>query len=141
MPRRARLRADDLEVEIAALADSLGSVVGGTPAEGDVWTIYARTEKAVAKMKLRLGTERPGVFTELPRSKLPEEFLAAALEQMRTASAEVQARRSAEGLESLRGARTFLRAYLAELGRVRSREKRKVALSRRSSSSASSPSS
>lgn len=109
--------------------------------ENDVWTIYARTEKAVAKMKLRLGTERPGVFTELPRSKRPEEFLPVALEKMKAASAEVGAGKTAEALESLRAARTLLRAYLAELGRVRSREKRKAALSRRSSSPASSPSS
>ncbi len=141
MRRRARLQSDDLKVEIAALTDSLGSAVGGSPAENDIWVIYARTERAVAKLKLRLGTERPGAFTELPRSKRPEEFLETALEQMRRAGVLVQSRKTAEGLESLRGARTSLRAYLAELGRVRSREKRQAALSRRSSSSTSSPSS
>ena len=48
-----------------------------------MWLVYARTERAVAKLRFRLGTERPGVFSELPKSKRPDEFLARALEALR----------------------------------------------------------
>ncbi|MGD0638048.1 MAG: hypothetical protein ABSA72_08420 [Nitrososphaerales archaeon] len=142
MRRPAGPRPEDPAAEIASLADLLREVVGKAPGEAAVWPIYARTEKQVARLKFRLGTERPGVFSELPKSKRPEEFLTRALESLGTAQAEIRAGDEAGGLEALRTARTCLRAYLAELGRVRSREKRRVALSRRSSSQpASSPSS
>jgi hypothetical protein len=142
MRRPTRPRADDPAAEIASLADLLGGIVGMAPGEDAVWPIYARTEKAVARLKFKLGTERPGVFSELPKSKRPEEFLAKALASFGIAQTEIRAGNDADGLEALRSARTSLRAYLAELGRVRSREKRRAALSRRSSSPpASSPSS
>ena len=137
-------RVDDLVTEIASLSDSLAFIVDRSPTtapeENEVWLIYARAERTVAKLKYRLGTERPGVFSEIPTSKLPGEFLTKALGHLREAAAKTRAGDPAEGLEELRSARMYLRAYLAELLRVRMREKRKATLSRRSSRS-SSPSS
>jgi len=137
-------RVDDLVTEIASLSDSLASIVDRSPTtapgENEIWLIYARAERTVAKLKYRLGTERPGVFSEIPTSERPGEFLTKALERLREAVAKTNAESPVEGLEALRSARMFLRAYLAELLRVRMREKRKATLSRRSSRS-SSPSS
>ena len=142
MRRPAKPWTQDPTGEIASLAGLLGAVVGATPGEEVVWPIYARTEKAVAGMKFRLGVERPGVFSELPKSERPEEFLTKALASLGTAQAALLSGDEIGGLDALRSARTSLRAYLAELGRVRSREKRRASLSRRSSSpQASSPSS
>jgi hypothetical protein len=136
-----RLRIDDIELEIAALTESLSGIVERSPAEPptekEVWLVYARSERAVAKLRYRLGTERPGVFSELPKSKRPDEFLTHALEGLNMAAAKMKTGELADGLEALRGARTCLRAYLAELVRIRMREKRKASLSRRSSSSSS----
>jgi len=137
-----RPRVDDLVGEIAALSDSLGAIIERSPApsEDEVWLIYARTERTVAKLKYRLGTERPGIFSELPASELPEEFLTRALGHLRDAGAETTAGRPVGGLEALRSARTYLRAYLAEQRRIRMRERRRATLlSRRPSSSPSSP--
>jgi hypothetical protein len=134
---------DDLVREIATLSDSLAAIVGRPPApneEEEVWLIYARTERTVAKLKYRLGTERPGIFSELPTSELPDEFLTRALGHLRDAGGRMTASRPVDGLESLRSARTYLRAYLAEQRRVRMRDRRKATLlSRRPSSSPSSP--
>ncbi len=131
----------DIELEIAALSESLSGILERShtdpPTEKEVWLVYARSERAVAKLRYRLGTERPGVFSELPKSKRPDEFLARALEGLNVAAAKMKTVDSADGLEALRGARTCLRAYLAELVRIRMREKRKASLSRRSSSSSS----
>jgi hypothetical protein len=141
MPGRSTPRREDVLAEIDALCDSLGRLVArpppSAPAEGEVWLLYARTETAVARLKYRLGAERPGVFSELPRSKNPEEFLSRALHDLEDARALARSASLAEALTALRAARTGLRAYLAELGRVRAREKRKAALSRRSSLSSS----
>jgi hypothetical protein len=138
-----RPRVDDLVVEIVSLSGSLSALVDHSPTtapeENEVWLIYARTERTVAKLKYRLGTERPGIFSELPTSKRPDEFLIKALERLREAGTKTEAESPVDGLEALRSARTYLRAYLAELKRVRMREKRKTTLSRRSSSPSSSP--
>ena len=134
-----RPRVDDLVTEIASLSDSLASILDRSsktaPQENEVWLIYARAERTVAKLKYRLGTERPGVLSEIPTSKRPGEFLTKALGNLREAAAKTEAENPVEGLEELRSARTYLRAYLAELLRVRMREKRKATLSRRSSRS------
>ncbi|MDA4114175.1 MAG: hypothetical protein OK474_09035 [Thaumarchaeota archaeon] len=136
-------RVDDLIIEIASVSSSLGALIGRSPAtppeENEVWLIYARTERIVAKLKYRLGTERPGVFSEVPTSERPEEFLSKALQHLREARAKIESEKPVDGLEALRSARTYLRAYLSELRRVRMREKRKATISRRSSFPSSSP--
>ena len=132
---------EDISTAIAELTESLTSVVGrsraAAPGEMEVWPLYALAEKTVAKMKLRLGVERPGVLSEIPRSKVPSEFLEAALKSLRAAGSQVSEGELVVALESLRSARTFLRAYLAELARVRSRQARMAARSSRSSSPSS----
>ncbi len=141
MARPASPRVDDILGEIDSMSVSLGKVLAhsptGQPSEIEVWLIYERCERAVAKLRYRLGSERPGVFTELPRSKQPLEFLSAALEGLGMARGKIQEGNFLDGLESLRSARTSLRAFLAEMGRARTREKRRAALSRRSSSTSS----
>jgi hypothetical protein len=141
MGRPLRPRVDDILSEVAVLSDSLRAVIdrssGSPPEEKELWLIYAGTERAVAKLKYRLGVERPGVFSELPKSKSPEEFLTRALDSFRDAGTKMRDESLIDGLEALRAARTYLRAFLAELLRVRMREKRKAALSRRSSSPSS----
>jgi hypothetical protein len=139
MRKRAAPRAPDLSPEIGSIADSLSSILEGratSPTEAEVWPLYARSERAVAKLKYSLGSERPGEFTELPKSKRPEEMLREALDRLRDA-AKADDDGGERTLESLRRGRTLLRAYLAELGRVRSRERRKAAVSRRTSSTSS----
>jgi hypothetical protein len=130
-------KVDDVLAEIQSISESLGKLVARPqtdgPTEVEVWLIYERCEKAVAKLRYRLGTERPGVFSELPKSKRPSDFLSGALDDLGLASTKIRDGKLLDGLESFRSARTRLRGYLAEMGRVRARQKRKAALSRPSS--------
>ena len=91
------------------------------------------SERLAAVLKFRLGVERPGVFLKLPRSEKPEEFLPAALEGLGAAIEALGNKKQTEALGSVRSARTFLRAFLAEKRRVRMREKRRASASRSSS--------
>jgi len=117
---------DGIADEVEAISLSLGTAARGAPPELEVWRAYARTEKTVARLKYRLGAERPGAFTELPRSADLARLLRDATRRLDEALSEARDGRPAECLDALRGARTCLRAYLAELGRIRSREKRKL---------------
>ncbi|MGA2666013.1 MAG: hypothetical protein ABSF83_13825 [Nitrososphaerales archaeon] len=122
----ARAVLDGVAEEVGAISLSLGTGAGGAPSELEVWRAYARTEKTVARLKYRLGAERPGVFTELPRSADLTGLLRDAGRRLDEARALAAEDHPAECLEALRVARTCLRAYLAELGRIRSREKRRL---------------
>lgn len=140
MGSTAGLPVDDILPGLAALSDALRRVIEEAPesqAEYEVWRIYAETEKAVAKLKFRMGVERPGVFTELPRSKGQHDYLRDALADLVRAEDKMRNGCLIDALEALRGARTFLRAYLSELARIKSKARRQAALSRRSSSSSS----
>jgi hypothetical protein len=134
-------KVDDVLAEVESISESLGTLVARLqteePTEIEVWLLYERCEKAVAKLRYRLATERPGFFTELPKSKRPSDFLSGALDDLGVASMRIREGKLLDGLESFRSARTRLRAFLAELGRVRARQKRKASLSRRSSSPSS----
>lgn len=131
-----KVRTDDLQKELKVLAESLGTLVGGlttgSPAEDEVWLIYARVERLVAKLKLRLGVERPGVFQEVPTSKKTEDFLPLALKRMADGIRKLDEGDALEGLECLRNSRNCLRGYLADRRKVRMRERRRAA-ARRSS--------
>lgn len=132
--------ARDINAARAALSDALGADGSAIPAEIDVWRAYARTEGTAAKLKYRLGSERPGMRSALPEVERPRELITSALAQLDEAAATARDGRLDEALESLRLARTSLRAYLADLEKVRRRERR---LARKASPSkrASSPSS
>lgn len=131
-----RVRTEDVLRELATLRGSLERIVekmgSGPPVEFEVWSVYARTEKTVAILKLRMDVERPGVFTELPTADQAEDFLPKALGLMERASVEIEDDKLTDGLESLRGARNNLRAYLSEQARTRARARRKRAVSRSS---------
>ncbi len=141
MTRPTPPRFEDVSLEVEALVQALSnatSIAGpAPPVEADLWRIYARSEVAVARLKYRLGVERPGAFSTLPRPELPAELLPEALADMRKAASLMRSGEPDAALGSLRSARTSLRAYLAEIERVRRREKRKAAASRRPSSSSS----
>lgn len=87
--------------------------------------MYARAERLAAKLKFRLGLERPGVFLEVPRSEAPEEFLPLALDALRDSEKAFDGGDVRGGLESLRTGRTYLRAYLSSKRRIESRAKRR----------------
>lgn len=95
-----------------------------TPAT--VWPLYAKAELMSAVLKFRLGVERPGVFLDLPRSEEPDEFLPMALDHLRKSIPALEAKRLLDGLESIRGTRTCLRAYLASKRRIAMRVKRRT---------------
>jgi hypothetical protein len=141
MAPRPETRTEDLRQALALLSDELSSLVEDRPAsppgEQQVWPIYSGMEKTVAKLKLRLGVERPGVFQEVPTSKTPELLLTLALERMKGGIQKMDERHLLESLESLREARNYLRGYLSEKHKVKMREKRQAALARRSSASPS----
>jgi len=126
-----RVRTEDLLQEIAELSESLGSLVEGLesrpPTEMQVWTIYAGTEKVVAILKFRMGVERPGVFSVLPKAQRPVELLPVALERMTEGARKIRDNQLAGGLEALRGARDHLRAYLSDERKLRMRSRRRAA--------------
>jgi hypothetical protein len=130
-------KSDDILKEVREVHRALSLMVGPkaktVPGENEVWSLYATSERLAAVLKLRLGVERPGVFLELPRSEKPEEFLPLALGELSDAISSLEATEQLAGLESIRKARTHLRAYLAEKRRVRMRAKRKASASRSSS--------
>lgn len=130
-------RTDDLRRELEDLEGVLRTVVGALPAlpdEDAVWRVYAGVEKNVTKLKLRLGVERPGVFQEIPTSKVPDGMLGLALELMGQGLSQLDGGDLLGALDALRKARNYLRGYLAERRKVRMREKRVAAAARRSSS-------
>ena len=135
--RTARLtvRSDDILKEVREAQRSLSQLIVAAadrpPKENEVWSLYAVSERLAAVLKFRLGVERPGVFLELPRSEKPEEFLPLALDGLQSAVAALEAKDQLEGLESIRTARTYLRAYLAQKRRVKMRAKRKASSSSR----------
>jgi hypothetical protein len=141
MASRSQTRTEDIRQELAGLVVTLGALVdslsAAAPTENQVWAIYAGAEKAVAKLKLRLGVERPGEFQEIPTSKKPEEFLTMSLERMNDGAAKMDERHLVESLESLRMSRNYLRGYLAERRKVRLRERRQAAAAKSSSASPS----
>ena len=126
-----RVRTEDLLQEIAELSESLGSLVEGLesrpPTEMQVWTIYAGTEKVVAILKFRMGVERPGVFSVLPKAQRPVELLPVALERITEGARKIRDNQLAGGLEALRGARDHLRAYLSDERKLRMRSRRRAA--------------
>jgi hypothetical protein len=130
--------SDDILEEVRELHDSLSRLLGAAakdpPEEHEIWSLYARSERLAAVLKFRLGVERPGVFLKLPRSEKPEEFLPLALGGLGAATEALEKKKQLDGLESIRTARTYLRAYLAEKRRIRMRMKRKASAVRRSSS-------
>jgi hypothetical protein len=132
-----RIRTEDLLQELAELSESLGKIVAALPSrpptEMDVWTVYAGTEKVVAILKLRLGVERPGVFSELPKAQRSVDLLPIALERMTHGTGEIKEKRLLDGLNDLRVARDHLRAYLSEERKARMRTKRRAAVSSTSS--------
>ena len=132
-----QVRTEDLLKELAEISQSLRLIVEGLPlrmpTEMQVWSVYAGTEKTVAILKFRLGAERPGVFSELPKFQRLADFLPVALEKLTEATLKIEAEQLLEGLDTLRGARDNLRAYLSEERRVRMRAKRRAAASRPSS--------
>jgi hypothetical protein len=133
----ARVKTSDLLDEVATIGASLRAIVDGlpgqAPTEMQVWSVYAGTEKVVAILKFRLRAERPGVFSTLPESRVPLDLLPVALAMVNQAADEIRAAKLVEGLESLRGARDRLRAYLTTERKVRMKVKRRAAASRSSS--------
>jgi len=133
-----KVKSDDILVELKEVHRSLSGVVARTakkPAgEGDVWSLYARSERLAAVLKIRLGVERPGVFLKIPRSDNPQEFVSLALDSLRDAIAALETARQLDGLESIRTARTYLRAFLADGRRAAMRAKRKSSAASRLSS-------
>lgn len=131
--------SDDILEEVGELRRSLSRLLGAMaknpPGEHEIWSLYARSERLAAVLKFRLGVERPGVFLKLPRSEKPEEFLPLALDGLAAAVEALEKKKQLDGLESIRAARTYLRAYLAEQRRVRMRAKRKASAAVRPSSS------
>jgi hypothetical protein len=131
--------SDDILTELRELHGTLSKLVAAAPqsppGENEVWLLYARSERLAAVLKFRLEVERPGVFQKLPRSEKPEEFLPRALEGLKDAIAALEEKKEPDGLESIRSARTSLRAYLAEKRRVRMRAKRRASAASRPSSS------
>ena len=131
--------SDDILDEVKVVQLSLSKLVGAAaknpPGADEIWPLYARTERLAAVLKFRLGVERPGVFLELPRSENPEEFLPLALAGLGDATESLTEKELLQGLESIRTARTYLRAFLAEKHRERMRVRRKAAAAKRTSSS------
>lgn len=120
--------SSEMRDEIREIQRSLSGLIPGRASpdtESAVWPLYARCEKLVGILKFRLDVERPGVFSRLPRSETPEEFLAPALEALGRADDALAGKHDLEGLEYLREARTDLRAYLSSKRRIRMRSSRK----------------
>jgi hypothetical protein len=90
-----------------------------------VWSLYAKCERMVAVLKFNLDVEHPGRLLKLPRSEVPEEFLPLAMDALLKTDENLEGGRALDALESLRDARTNLRAYLASKHRIRMRSKRK----------------
>lgn len=123
------IRYEDITLELADVRSSLESALASPPGPTDdqVWRTYVATERMAAVLKLRMGVEFPGVFSKLPRSSIPEQFLPEASEKMLEAHESLKRGELDAGLASLRAARTLLRGYLAEKHRGRMREKRRAA--------------
>ena len=132
-----RVKTEDLLKELKEISRSLSSLVHelpeSAPPEFDVWTCYATVEKDVAILKLRMGVERPGVVVQLPRAVVAIELLPKALAALDEARSKLESGELAVGLDALRASRNDLRAYLSELGRTRSRARRKARATRPSS--------
>lgn len=131
--------SDDILDEVKAvqlsLSKTLGAATKNPPGDVEIWPLYARSERLAAVLKFRLAVERPGVFLKLLRSETPEEFLPLALAALGDAVESLTNKDLLKGLESIRAARTYLRAFLAEKHRVRMRIRRKTAAAKRTSSS------
>ncbi|MDG6925267.1 MAG: hypothetical protein JRN09_01810 [Nitrososphaerota archaeon] len=128
----ALAEARDVRASLSAL---LGGGTEKPRREDEVWRLYAKCERLAATLKFRLRVERPGVFLKLPRSDEPEAFLPLALSGLDDALLKFEAGDELGALDSIRQARTYLRAYLSSRQRLRMRAKRRA-----SSAKASSPS-
>ena len=141
MTSTPKIRTDDLRLELAGPSHDLELLVQNLqtviPTEDQVWPIYACAEKTVAKLKLRLRVERPGIFQEIPTSKKPEQLLVLAAKRLKAGILNMDEGRLLESLELLRESRNHLRGYLAEKRKARLRQTRQVAVSSRSSRSPS----
>ncbi len=116
----------DLAQELKELRGSIEKVVETMETseeealEATVWLLYARLERLVAIMKLRLSIEQPGILLRVPKPRASvAEFLAAALESMREVDGLSTPRDNERVLRSVQTARNALRAFLAEKRRLR----------------------
>ena len=132
-----QVRTDDLLRELTEASSFLQRIVERLPerdpVEMEVWSVYAVTEKVVAILKFRIGVERPGLVTELPRARISRELLPPALVMMKESRTNIESNQLLEGLETLRRARNNLRAYLSQERKARIRQKRRTATPRPSS--------
>jgi hypothetical protein len=125
--------SDDILKELREIENALSVLLLNGPAEAvrpeSVWGLYASSERLAAILKFRLGVERPGYLESLPKSERPEEFLPAALREIREAISLLERKpdgdHSADALRSIRNARTSLRAYLASKRRLEARARRR----------------
>lgn len=122
----------DLAQELREIRASLEKVVETMATseeealEATVWLLYARLERLVAIMKLRLSIEQPGILLRVPRPRTSvAEFLVAALESVRETDGLSTPTENGQALRPLQTARNALRAFLAEERRMRMAEKKK----------------
>ncbi len=135
----------DLVQELKELRGLLEKVVGTMETseeealEATVWLLYARLERLVAIMKLRLSIEQPGILLRVPKPRASvAEFLVAALESMREADGLSTSSVNEQVLRSVQTARNALRAFLVEKRRVRMGDARSRTRASRSRSTSSS---
>lgn len=124
--------SDWLAATVQELKRALGEVeasrskISGDPTPeqlGAVWDAYLHVEKAVALVKLELGTESPGRFVNMKPYVVPDErqalgFSAKWLSEGLNA---LQSRDLAASLRYLRESRNYLRVLLRQSMRRKSR--------------------
>ncbi len=118
----------EILAEVREMRRSLANLIGApenSETESSIWSLYARCERLVGILKFRLEVERPGSFLELPRSEVPADFLRPAGEALGVVDDALSNDKYLEALDSLRTARTNLRAYLSSKRRIRMRSARK----------------